>query len=205
MPATADRPYSAAAEKNSAPLLEVLRLELKDGTEVLEIGSGTGQHDVRFAAELPALQWQTSDLEENHRGIQAWIDVARLDNVRSPLALDVSRARLNRTFDAVFSANTAHIMAIEAVLQMLELVGKILRPGGVFCLYGPFRLNRAFTSESNARFDQSLRSRDATMGIRDLEVLETAAIAIGLQGAGLYAMPSNNLVVVWRKARNRSQ
>lgn len=169
---------------------------------MLEIGSGTGQHAVRFASELDHLQWQTSDLVENHDAIHAWISDAGLSNVHAPLALDVRRADVPQArYDAVFSSNTAHIMSFDAVADMFAVIGKVLRAKGVFCLYGPFRQAGVFNTASNARFDASLRARDSQMGIRDLEALDVLGAGQGMQPTGLYAVPSNNLVAVWQKCR----
>jgi cyclopropane fatty-acyl-phospholipid synthase-like methyltransferase len=193
-------PSSAASERNKRPILEVLREEFKDRRRVLEIGSGTGQHAVFFAAELPWLVWQTSDLRENHPAIRAWLEDARLDNVEPPLELDVDRFdAASVTADAVFSANTAHIMGPESVENMFNLVGRLLPEDGVFCLYGPFNFDGDYTSESNAAFDASLRQRSPSMGIRDLAWLEQLADGVGMARERLYAMPANNYVVVWRK------
>ena len=196
-----DKPFSAAAERNSSAILDVLRIELADASAVLEIGSGTGQHAVRFAAAMPTVTWQTSDLEGNHEGIRAWIDAAGLGNLKPPLSLDVMTAELpDVDFDAVFSANTAHIMNPDAVERMFDLVGKVLPDGGRFCLYGPFRQQGQFNADSNAAFDQSLRSQDAGMGIRDIEVLDDLAKENGMTRCRWYAMPANNHIAVWRKA-----
>lgn len=194
------RPYTEYAARNSAPILEVLQQELASAHRVLEIGSGTGQHAVTFAAALEHLHWQTSDLEENHSGIVDWLDAADLPNVAPPLVLDVRTAEVApSSYDAVFAANTAHIMAIDAVAAMFAVAGKVLITGGVFCLYGPFRRGRAFNTTSNAEFDVSLRARDPAMGIRDLEVLEDFGASYSLRRERIYAMPSNNLLVTWRK------
>jgi cyclopropane fatty-acyl-phospholipid synthase-like methyltransferase len=194
-----DRPYAESAQRNAEPILEILRHEFRDRSEVLEIGSGTGQHAVRFASELEHLKWQTSDLDENHAGISAWVADARLPNVRAPISLDVMTADVSSSYDAVYSANTAHIMSFDAVVRMFALVAKALQPEGVFCLYGPFRRFGGFNTESNAQFDANLRSRDPAMGIRDLEELDELGAMHGLRRTGLYAVPSNNLVAVWRK------
>lgn len=204
MPAAADRPFAESAERNARPILEILRHELRDYSDVLEIGSGTGQHAIRFASELTHLEWQTSDLTENHAGIKAWISAAGLSNVRAPISLDVMRADVDSTYDVVYSSNTAHIMSVDAVTQMFALVAKVLRPNGVFCLYGPFRRFGGFDTQSNARFDASLRSRDPAMGIRDLEDLDALAVENALHRESLYAVPSNNRVVIWRKISSQN-
>lgn len=195
-----DRPYSEYAERNSGPILEVLRDEFSATAKVLEIGSGTGQHAVRFARELPYLQWQTSDRAENHAGIRAWVETSALKNVLPPLSLDVLTESVPALFcDAVFAANTAHIMSIDAVRKMFEIVGTALVDGGVFCLYGPFRQGGEFNTASNAAFDQSLRARDPEMGIRDVESLDDFGADNQLSRLRLYAMPANNHIAVWVK------
>lgn len=196
------KPSTPAALRNSAPILEVIRNEFKDCKSVLEIGSGTGQHAVYFAAAMPWLTWQTSDLAENHDGINAWIDDAGLENVRAPFELDVERPpRFAERIDGVFSANTAHIMNIEAVERMFEVAAACLNAAGRFCLYGPFNVDAEFTSDSNRQFDASLKAQDTRMGIRDLESLDGFAKANNLRRTNLYAMPANNMIAVWTKCR----
>ena len=194
----AERPYAESAVRNATPILEVLGREFGGASRVLEIGSGTGQHAVAFAAAMEHLHWQTSDLVENHAGIRAWIDGSGIKNIAPPLSMDVRDACVEQgAYDAVFSANTAHIMGIDAVEKMFSLVGKALRPGGVFCLYGPFRQGGELNSQSNADFDANLRQRDSVMGIRDIEKLDQFALSAGLQRVRFYAVPSNNNVAVW--------
>jgi SAM-dependent methyltransferase len=194
----AERPYAEYAARNAAPILEILEREFSSASRVLEIGSGTGQHAVAFAAAMDHLHWQTSDLDENHAGIRAWVDDSGIDNIAPPLSMDVRDAEVeNDIYDAVFSSNTAHIMGIDAVEKMFSLVGEALRPGGVFCLYGPFRQGGEFNTMSNADFDANLRQRDVVMGIRDIEKLDEFALAVGLQRVRFYAVPSNNNVAVW--------
>ena len=195
-----ERPFAEYAARNTRPILEVLQRELRDSTDVLEIGSGTGQHAVAFAEAMPHLVWQTSDLAENHDGIKAWVDSAALGNVLPPLDVDVRATTLPAaSFDAVYAANTAHIMSIAAVENMFKLVGDVLRAHGVFCLYGPFRVDGAFNTESNEAFDRSLRERSPEMGIRDIETLDDFGLGGGLHRQRLYAMPSNNYIAVWTR------
>jgi len=195
-----DKPFAEYADRNGVPILDVLTDEFAAAQQVLEIGSGTGQHAARFAAALPHLVWQTSDLVENHPGINTWVEDAKLRNLLPPLALDVQIDNVNAAaYDGVFSANTAHIMSYAAVTRMFALVGQGLAAGGVFCLYGPFRQQGKFNTESNAAFDRSLRDRDSDMGIRDLEALDTLAADNGMQRQRIYAMPANNHIAVWRR------
>lgn len=193
-----EKPYASAAERNAAPILGVLRHELRECSTVFEIGSGTGQHAVTFAAALPGVTWQTSDLVQSQAGIRGWIADAGPGNVRPPLDFDVLSATAPPgQYDAVFSANTAHIMSYAAVCRMFELVGGTLHKAGVFCLYGPFSRGGRFSTQSNAAFDASLRSRNANMGIRDLDDLENLGRQNGMKLTRSYAMPSNNLLAVW--------
>lgn len=195
------KPFAPAPERNAAPILDVLRKEFADRTRILEIGSGTGQHAVRFGAELRHLSWQTSDLERNHPGIRAWLDEAGLDNVLQPLVVDVLDGELPAaSYDGVFSANTAHIMSLVAVERMFELVGHVLTAGGLFCLYGPFREHGVFDTESNAAFDRALRHQDPDMGIRDLEMLDAFGADHRLYRVRNHAMPANNRVAVWESS-----
>ena len=194
----ATKPNAPSAERNKNAILEVIADEFQDYGSILEIGSGTGQHAIFFASQMPWLTWQTSDLPANHAGISAWLQDANLDNVKAPIVLDVEQPlQTNDKFDAVFSANTAHIMSFAAVKCMFKKVGQCLIDGGKFCLYGPFNQNGEFTSESNREFDANLKTQDPAMGIRDLEDLDSFAEEYGLHRAHLYAMPANNMIAVW--------
>ena len=194
------KPYSESSEQNQAPILEVLREVLADATRVLEIGSGTGQHAVHFGRHLPHLAWQPTDLAENLPGIRSWLDEAALANVEPPHVLDVRQPSWDvGEADAVFSANTAHIMGWESVCAMFAGVGRLLPAGGVFALYGPFHYGGAPTSPSNARFDAMLRARDPAMGVRSFEDLDALAQRAGLRLWRDCAMPVNNRTLAWRK------
>lgn len=194
------KPTAESCLQNRAPILTVLRAVLAGRRRLLEIGSGTGQHAVYFAPELPHLQWQTSDLEENHAAIHAWLADAGSPNILPPLALDVrTRPWPADAVDAVFSANTAHIMGWDAVEAMFAGVGRVLEEGGVFALYGPFNYGGGYTADSNARFDAWLRQRDPASGVRDFEALDALARTAGLRLWQDYAMPADNRTLVWRK------
>ena len=193
------KPFSQACENNKRPILEVLQRRLGDVSSVLEIGSGTGQHAVFFAEQLPHLQWRTLDLVENHAAIRQWIDDAKLPNVLAPVALDVTEPHWPiGPVPAVFSANTAHIMAWPVVQAFLQGVGRVLAPGGLFLLYGPFNYEGGYTSESNARFDEWLEQRDPESAIRHFEDIERESRAAGLSLVEDVAMPANNRLLVWR-------
>ena len=169
-------------------------------TNVLEIGSGTGQHAARFASEMPHLSWQTSDRVENHNGIRAWVADSALSNLLPPLQLDVLADDVtNGPYDAVYSANTAHIMSIEAVQRMFRSVGAALPGGGLFCVYGPFRQAGKFNTASNATFHGNLQARDTKMGIRDIEQLDEFGVENEMRRLRLYTMPANNHLAVWAK------
>lgn len=193
-------PRSPATERNRGPILAVLERILPRAGSVLEIGSGTGQHAAWFAARLPALEWIASDRAENHPGIRAWIEHAGLPNLSGPETLDVAQPDwpVSRV-DAVFSANTAHIMHWREVEAMIAGVGCIVEAGGVFCLYGPFRYGHRHTAESNERFDAHLRSEDPGMGIRDRHEIERLAWEAGMRLEDDEAMPANNRTLVFRR------
>ncbi|MCU7906528.1 MAG: DUF938 domain-containing protein [Candidatus Thiodiazotropha sp. (ex Epidulcina cf. delphinae)] len=191
------KPFSEACEENKAPILQIIQRLFRDCRSVLEIGSGTGQHAVHFAAALPHLIWQTSDRVENHPGIRTWLDEAALPNLRDPIELDVSDPWPDSRFGAVFSANTAHIMSWSEVELLFQGVGRLLKRGGCFALYGPFNFQGRYTSESNRSFDQWLKNRDTLSGIRDFEALDEQAGLNGLVFNEDVEMPVNNRILVW--------
>lgn len=204
---SAGKPFSQACENNKRPILASLERHLGKATgvaHVLEIGSGTGQHAVWFAAALPHLVWQCSDRIEHHAGIRAWIDEARCPNLPPPLELDVRTFRWSAMqSDAVFSANAVHIMSWTSVEALFAGVGEILSPGGILCLYGPFNYGGHFTSESNARFEEWLKSRDPESGIRDFETVDALARSAGLDLRTDEEMPANNRLLTWQKPGDR--
>jgi cyclopropane fatty-acyl-phospholipid synthase-like methyltransferase len=191
--------FSEACERNREPILSVLKTALADKSRVLEVGSGTGQHAVHFARHLPHLVWQTSDLKANHASILAWQAEAGLDNVLPPLELNVGGMWPSQTFDAVFTANTCHIMAWPEVGAMFAGVSRVLAPGGAFILYGPFNYGGEFTSPSNQRFHEYLQAQAPHMGIRDIAAIRTLA-----EGSMIrlddHEMPANNRLLVFAKS-----
>jgi len=195
---------SEACERNKGPILALLRGELAASRTVLEIGSGTGQHAVYFAPLLPQLQWQPTEVAAQLPELAARIRLEGSPNLRAPLPLDVGeRPWTVPGADAVFSANTLHIMSWERVRDFFRGVGALLTPPGVLCVYGPFRYRGAYTSDSNAEFDRFLKGRDPLSGIRDFEALDALAQAEGLTLAADHDMPANNRTLVWRRAAPR--
>jgi cyclopropane fatty-acyl-phospholipid synthase-like methyltransferase len=194
-------PLSEACERNKGPILAVLGAELAVSRSVLEIGSGTGQHAVHFARHLAHLSWQPTELGEQLGPLAERILVEGPPNLRPAIELDVRKHPWPAPgVDAVFSANTLHIMAWDAVGDFFRGVGAVLAAPGVLCVYGPFRYRGAYTSESNAQFDRYLHARDPASGIRDFEALARLADAQGLELAADHAMPANNQTLVWRRS-----
>jgi len=191
-------PFSEASERNKGPILEILRKELSGRRRVVEIGAGTGQHAVHFARELSYLDWQPTDRADYLPGIAARIAAEGTPNLRPPVELDVMRPDWPLlAADAVYSANTLHIMSWPEVEAFFQGVGRILEARGVLVVYGPFRYRGRFTTESNAAFDFSLRSRDPASGIRDIEAVIALAEAQGLALRADHAMPANNQLLTW--------
>jgi hypothetical protein len=267
-----DKPFSPASERNRDPILEVLRVEFGGRRRVLEIGSGTGQHAVHFAAAMPWLVWQCSDRAEYLPGIRAWLDEAALPNTPAPVELDVASAQWNllplppgkppplplagegwgegaldlgaslqeqdqerphpafgrllpqagevdsradeepclldaqpfdaRPFDAVFSANTLHIMGWREVEAFFAGLDTVLAEAATVVVYGPFNYGGDYTSASNREFDGWLKARDPHSGIRDFEAVDALARGIGLRLSADIAMPANNRCLVWRLDRH---
>ncbi|WP_029919130.1 DUF938 domain-containing protein [Nevskia soli] len=196
-----DKPYSPASERNRDPILAVLREYFADRKRVLEIGSGTGQHAVHFAAALPQLVWQSSDRAENLPGIRAWLDEAGLPNTPAPLELDVNQPQWPaQRYDAVYSANTLHIMSWAEVERLFQRLPEIMRPDARLAVYGPFNYGGRFTSDSNAAFDASLKAAVPHRGIRDFEAVDALARGIGLNLLEDRQMPANNRCLVWARS-----
>lgn len=195
------KPYAESADQNKAPILEVLREVFADRRRVLEIGSGTGQHAIHFARHLPHLTWLPTDLAQALPGIRFWVEEAALPNVEPPRALDVTaRVWDVGQADAVFSANTIHIISMDAVRAMFAGVGRTLETGGLFAVYGPFNYAGEYTSASNARFDEWLKARDPGSGLKDVEDLNALAGAAGMTLMRDFPMPVNNRTLVWRRS-----
>src|SRR5690554_4332407 len=197
---TTHLPFSQACENNKGPILERLRETFNARGTVLEIGTGTGQHAVHFAAAMPHLQWQPTDHPRAAHLAIARLEQAALPNILPMRKLDVGTTPWpSQAFRWAFSANTAHIMSWTEVEQMFWGIGERLPEGGAFCLYGPFNNQGRYTSESNRQFDQYLKARAPHMGIRDLEDLRALAESVGLTLAENHAMPANNQLLVFRR------
>ncbi|HUK01017.1 MAG TPA: DUF938 domain-containing protein [Steroidobacteraceae bacterium] len=195
----AAKPYAPSCERNQGPILEVLRRHFAARLRVLEIGSGTGQHAVFFAAALPQLIWQSSDRAENLPGIRLWLEEAQLPNLPAPIELDAGGSWPAMRYDAAFTANTLHIMSWTEVRQLFAQLDKALAPTALLAVYGPFNYDGKFTSASNAAFDAELKQRAPHMGIRDFEAVDELAQEIGLTLVEDCAMPANNRTLVWKR------
>lgn len=194
------RQTSEACARNRGPILEVLRGVFSASTRVLEVGSGTGEHAAFFAGMLPHLQWQPTDVAAHLPGIAAWGDAVALPNLRAPLELDVDTVVWPVAgADAVFTANTLHIMSWDSACHFFQGIGRVLQPGGMLAVYGPFSDNGRHTAESNARFDAFLRGRDPLSGVRDWQAVDGLAKMQGLSLSADHAMPANNRILVWRR------
>jgi len=197
-------PFSEACERNKGPILEILTGAFAGSTRVLEIGSGTGQHAVHFASGLPHLAWQPSDRAGYLPGLAARIAEEGPPNLHAPLVLDVTQPDWPAAgFDAVFSANTLHIMSWPEVVAFFAGLGRVLSREAVVAVYGPFRYGGGYTSASNAAFDQSLKVRDPASGIRDFEAVNELARARGLELRADHRMPANNQLLVWERGKER--
>jgi SAM-dependent methyltransferase len=191
---------SEAAERNKGPILQIITQELANTRRVLEIGSGTGQHALLFAERLPHLSWQPSDTGDYLPALRERLKLESVPNLHAAIEVDVRKHPWPvGPVDAVFSANTLHIMSWHAVQNFFRGAGASLDEPGVLCVYGPFRHGDQYTSESNARFDEFLRLRDPDSGIRDARELDALAAEQGLQLSADHAMPANNQLRVWRR------
>jgi SAM-dependent methyltransferase len=193
-------PFSAACERNKDPILEVLRIHFAGRAQVLEIGSGTGQHAVHFARALEKVIWHPTEQLAYLPDLAERVKLEGPPNLRAPTLLDVRQAVWPlRSVDALFTANTLHIMSWPEVMALFHGVGSVLSPGGVLCIYGPFRYDGRYTSESNRDFDRMLQERDALSGLRDLTAITALAGQYGLHLDADHDLPANNRLVVFNK------
>ncbi len=196
------KPFSQACENNKEPILQVLKKAFANVHNVLEVGSGTGQHAVHFAPNLAHLQWHCSDVEDYHEGINQWIDEFPSKNLHRPFTLKLARdewvsvsPNTLQLFDGIYTANTAHIMLEHEIKSLMQLVSQYLPNNGVFCQYGPFIVDGKFTSESNQEFHEKLIAKGRG-GYRDIDQLASWAPQLVLSEK--LDMPANNMMLVWR-------
>ena len=194
-----EKPYAPSCDRNSQPILDQLKSVFLGKRKILEIGSGTGQHAVYFAKNLSFLTWVSSDLPDQHLGIKQWINEAGLSNIEGPIEINAGQAWPILDVDAIFTANTLHIMGEESAFNCIKNAGQCLPVGGVFVAYGPFNYQGQFTSESNRQFDDWLKARDLKSGIRNFEDLDRMAKEVGLLLINDIEMPANNRLLIWQK------
>ncbi len=196
-----EKPFSQSCENNQQPIIALLQRIFAGCHEIVEIGSGTGQHAVHFAPRLPHLRWQTSDLLIHHAGINAWLAEQPAPNLLPPVELNVDQQPWPVTpfKDGIFTANTCHIMAWRSVCNLFAGAKVLLSAGGLLVIYGPFNYGGEFTAPSNARFDLWLKQQAPHMGIRDFEAMDRLANASGMTLREDNPMPANNRLLVWQK------
>lgn len=199
------RQYAPATQRNREPILEILTKVLLPGSNILEVASGTGEHAVFFVSELKSCHWMPSDINPMSReSIAAWKHSSNLNNLDLPLAIDVTQENwygqlTGQKIDAIVNINMIHIAPWLACLGLMEGAGKLLAPGGILYLYGPYKRNGEHIAPSNDTFDRSLRDRNSQWGVRDLEaVIEVAKLA-DLRLQQVIDMPANNLSVIFSR------
>jgi predicted O-methyltransferase YrrM len=196
-----EKPFAPACERNQQVILDVMRKFITaDCKNLLEIGSGTGQHAVYMAARLPQLTWHTSDVIDTHQGIKRWLGEAKLSNVSGPLAYEVGVDGWPEVdADVVFTANTLHIISLDLVTELLHDIGENLKKGGRLMIYGPFKYQGQYTSSSNADFDQWLKDIDPKRGIRDFEFIKNELKSHRIKLIDDIDMPANNQLLIFGK------
>jgi len=197
--------FSESCERNKQPILEKLQQWFVAIDSVLEIGSGSGQHGVYFSQHLSHLRWQPSDTGEYISGLeynlkQIASSAKPVANINPPVPLDVLDSEWPiSTTAALFTANSLHIMGENEVEHFFRGAGKVVKPGGVLVVYGPFRYQNQFTSPSNEQFDGWLKHRDPRSGVRDFEWVCVLADAEGFDLVEDISMPANNQLLCWRR------
>lgn len=198
------KPFSPACERNRKDIIKQLQKVLAHSKSVLEIGSGSGQHAIWFAPRLPWLEWYTSDLASRNAGLKTWLSESPNGNLHLPIALDVCDLWPNFGHDAVFSANTTHIMPWTTVTQLFLSAAETLPVGGLLCLYGPFIYQLRDLARSNQVFDAELKHQDVHQGLRYFDALNRVAERACLWLVCDTALPANNRLLVWRKKTQTS-
>jgi cyclopropane fatty-acyl-phospholipid synthase-like methyltransferase len=194
-----NKPFSQACENNKVAILAALADSFSASKTVLEVGSGSGQHGVFFAPNMPWLSWQTSDILINHQGISQWLREYPAGNLLHPIELDLNHPWPIEKIDAIYTANTLHIISWPLVQAFFSGVSQHLNQQGKCCVYGPFNYQGQYTSESNAGFDIWLKERDSQSAIRDIEAIMALAQSVGLSLENDHAMPANNRLLVFQK------
>ena len=193
-------PISEACERNKGPILAVLTECFAQRTQVLEIGSGTGQHAVHFARHLPHLTWHPTEQLTYLSDLAVRVQLEGGHNLRTPTLLDVRQSVWPlRSVDAIFTANTLHIMSWPEVTAMVRGICAVLAPGGILCVYGPFRYEGRYTSASNLEFDRTLKERDPESGLRDVEAVTALAAPYGMRLVADHDLPAFNRLLVFGK------
>lgn len=198
------KPYATACDQNQQVIWDAINPWLAQGAEVLEIGSGTGQHGVYFADARADIVWQPSDLAENLAGISAWVKDAGRNNLKMPFELDVRSPWPAQRYDVIFTANSFHIMSMEMVAQCISNCVLHLKTGGYLIVYGPFNYNNQYTSASNASFDLWLKARDPLSAIKDFEWVNQLLSDAGAKCVEDIAMPANNRTLIWQCETSRN-
>ena len=198
------RRHAPSAQRNQAPILEALAKVLPTSGRALEIGSGTGQHIAAFARAFSGLQWLPSEPHpDSLASIAAWVAETGLDNLADPLTIDVTApdwpAALDGPCDAIVCINVLHITPWAVAKGLMRGAGRLLAPGGIVYLYGPYMRDGHHTAPSNAAFDASLRRRDPAWGVRDIADVTRCAEANGLALERTVDMPRDNFSLVFRR------
>jgi cyclopropane fatty-acyl-phospholipid synthase-like methyltransferase len=197
-----EKPYAPACERNQQVILNVLKkiIDRNSNKKLLEIGSGTGQHAVFMAPHFPKLSWQTADLLENHAGINMWLQQADSVNILQPIELQIGSTEFPNThFDVVFTTNTLHIMSWLNVQQLIKQLGQHLNSGSQVIIYGPFKYQGQFTTDSNAQFDLWLKQQNPLSGVRDFEKIVDLMADSTFNLVEDISMPANNQILYFLK------
>jgi cyclopropane fatty-acyl-phospholipid synthase-like methyltransferase len=194
--------HSPSSERNKVVIGAELKRVFADCKTVLEIGSGSGQHALHFAEQLPNIVWQPADLDPYYAGLVLNL-TPRPDNILPAIKLNLSQNYWigDASYDGMFSANCLHIMSWSDVEAFFVRAANQLISGGILCVYGPFRYNGEFTSASNQQFQHWLKMRDQVSGIRDFEAVEQQAALNGFTLLEDVPMPANNQLLIWSKQR----
>lgn len=199
-----EKPFSAACERNRDPILEVLKQVITtDDKRLLEVGAGTGQHAVYFAPHFPWMEWYPTDVQANIAGMNLWFNEYKISNIQKPQRMEVGKDELPKLkFEIIYTANTFHIMNWKECKSIMKMFGGRLREGARVIIYGPFKYEGQFTSESNAEFDQTLKARDPMSGIRSFEDVNSNMAKNGFELTLDVDMPANNQLLVFTRLKH---